>query len=157
MARLGFASSLERRLAFCRIKASADMTAADFTEGMILDNRYSLLVIDDDESILELLSDTLSDTYEVKTATDAVEAADLLQAQPFDLLVLDLNMPVLDGSELLEIFRVQPHFEQIPILVISAYPDLIQRLANAQVQAILPKPFTAEKLLSVIHDSLAHN
>ncbi len=122
-----------------------------------MDNRASILVVDDDENILQLLSDALSDTYEVKTASDAVEAADQLQLQAFDLLVLDLNMPVLDGSELLEIFRVQPNFDRVPILVISAYPDLIQRLANAQVQAILPKPFEVERLRQVIAETIQHS
>ncbi len=122
-----------------------------------MDTRASILVVDDDENILQLLSDALGDTYDVKTASDAVEAADQLQLQSFDLLVLDLNMPVLDGSELLEIFRVQPNFERVPILVISAYPDLIQRLANAQVQAVLPKPFELERLKRTIAETLQHS
>ncbi len=122
-----------------------------------MDNRASILVVDDDENILQLLSDALTDTYEVKTASDAVEAADQLQLQSFDLLVLDLNMPVLDGSELLEIFRVQPNFDRVPILVISAYPDLIERLANAQVQAIVPKPFELDHLKQVITQTIQHS
>ncbi len=122
-----------------------------------MDTRASILVVDDDENILQLLSDALGDTYDVKTASDAVEAADQLQLQSFDLLVLDLNMPVLDGSELLEIFRVQPNFDRVPILVISAYPDLIQRLANAQVQAILPKPFELGRLKQVISETIQHS
>ncbi len=122
-----------------------------------MDNRTSILVVDDDENILQLLSDALADIYDVKTASDAVEAADQLQLQSFDLLILDLNMPVLDGSELLEIFRVQPNFERVPILVISAYPDLIQRLANAQVQAVLSKPFELEHLKQVIAETILHS
>ncbi len=116
--------------------------------------RSSLLVVDDDETILRLLTDALCDDYEVKTASDVLEAADLLQAEPFNLLILDLNMPVVDGNELLEIFQVQPHFKELPVLVISAYPDLIQRLANVQVQAILPKPFKIEELRQVVANTL---
>ncbi len=122
-----------------------------------MDTRDSILVVDDDENILQMVSDALADRYEVKTASDAVEAADQLQLQSFDLLVLDLNMPVLDGSELLEIFRVQPNFDRVPILVISAYPDLIQRLANAQVQAILPKPFELDRLRQVVSETIQHS
>ncbi len=122
-----------------------------------MDTRDSILVVDDDENILQLVSDTLSDTYEVKTASDAVEAADQLQLQSFDLLILDLNMPVLDGSELLEILRVQPNFERVPILVISAYPDFIKRLSNAQVQAILPKPFELNRLRQVVSETIHHS
>ncbi len=119
-------------------------------------SKNSLLVIDDDEAILQLLSDSLKDSYEVATAADVLQAADLLQMQPFDLLILDLNMPVMGGEDLLEIFRVQPNFNRTPIVVISAFPDLIQRVANAPVQAILPKPFSLDDLRKVVAEAIQH-
>ncbi len=119
-----------------------------------MDNRPSILVVDDDEAILRLLTDSLSDQYEVKTASDVLEAADLLQAESFDLLILDLNMPVVDGSELLDIFRVQPNFENLPILVISAYQDLIERVRGARINAILPKPFAINTLRQTVADTI---
>ncbi len=111
-----------------------------------MDNQPSVLVVDDDEAILDMLRDALRENYEVATASDVLEAADLLRDQNFDLLILDLNMPVVDGQELMEIFSVHPHFEALPILVISAFPDLIERVKKARVNAILPKPFSIEDL-----------
>jgi CheY-like chemotaxis protein len=119
-----------------------------------MDSRSSLLVIDDDEAILQLLSDSLQDSYEVRTANDVLAAADLLQEQRFDLMILDLNMPVMSGEDLLDIFRVHPGFNQTPIIVISAYPDLIKRLANARVQAVFPKPFSLEELRRAIAQTI---
>ncbi len=122
-----------------------------------MDNRPSLLVVDDDEAILNMLDDALKEQYEVCTASDVLEAADLLRDQNFDLLVLDLNMPVVDGEELLQIFSVHPNFDSLPILVISAYPDLIDRVKRARipVKAILPKPFAIEELKRVVAQALA--
>ncbi len=122
-----------------------------------MDSRSSVLVVDDDEAILQLVNDALQDKYQVSTAADVLQAADLLQEQHFDLLVLDLNMPVMGGEDLLDIFRVHPGFLGMPIVVISAYHDLIQRLANAHVQAILPKPFGVEALRRVVADTIARS
>ena len=76
-----------------------------------MENHDSVLVVDDDEAILDMLRDTLQETYEVDTASDVLEAADLLREKNYDLLILDLNMPVVDGEELMDIFSVHPHFE----------------------------------------------
>ncbi len=122
-----------------------------------MDNRASILVFDDDEAILNMLQDALKDTYTVNTASDVLEAADLLRDQNPDLLVLDLNMPVVDGEELMQIFSVHPNFASIPILVISAYPDLIERVKKARVNAILPKPFSIDELKRVVAQTIAHS
>ncbi len=122
-----------------------------------MDNRSSVLVVDDDDAILSMIQDTLKDQYEVCTASDVLEAADLLRDQNFDLLVLDLNMPVVDGEELMQIFSVHPNFNALPILVISAYPDLIERVKKSRVpvQAILPKPFSVEELRRMVAQTIA--
>jgi two-component system, chemotaxis family, chemotaxis protein CheY len=122
-----------------------------------MESRSSVLVVDDDEAILQLVNDSLKDTYQVATATDVLQAADLIQDQRFDLLILDLNMPVMGGEDLLDVFRVHPGFIGMPILVISAYNDLIQRLANAHVQAILPKPFAIDTLRRVVAETIANS
>ncbi len=122
-----------------------------------MNNRSSVLVVDDDEAILNMIQDTLKEEYEVRTASDVLEAADLLRDQNFDLLVLDLNMPVVDGEELMQIFSVHPNFNALPILVISAYPDLIERVKKSRVpvQAILPKPFSVDELRRVVAQIIA--
>ena len=119
-----------------------------------MDNRSSVLVVDDDQAILDMLHDALKENYDVDTASDVLEAADLLRERNYDLLVLDLNMPVVDGEELMQIFSVHPNFETIPILVISAYPDLIERVKKARVNAILPKPFSIEDLHRLVAQTI---
>jgi DNA-binding response OmpR family regulator len=108
--------------------------------------QHRILVIDDDETILELLTDALSPEYYVATAHDALEGVEHLMGDHFDLLIIDLGMPVLDGVELIHKIRANSPFTKIPILVLSAYPELRTRLRGSDVQAIMAKPFSIEQL-----------
>ncbi len=116
-----------------------------------------ILVIDDDETILELIRDALSTDYDILTAQDALEAVDLLLNEHFDLLIVDLGMPIVDGIELIQKLRASSPFRQIPILVISAFPELRTRVGTAEVQAILPKPFAIDDLLRHLEEALDSN
>jgi DNA-binding response OmpR family regulator len=108
--------------------------------------QHRILVIDDDETILELLQDALSPEYHVATAHDALEGVELMMDGRFELLIIDLGMPVLNGVDLIEKIRAHSPFAKVPILVLSAYPELRDRLRGSDVQAVLPKPFSIEQL-----------
>ncbi len=113
-----------------------------------------ILVIDDDESILELIKDTLSSDYQISTARDSLEGVELLMSERFDLLVIDLGMPVLDGVELIQKIRAHSPFNKIPILVLSAYPELRTRLAGSDVEAIMAKPFSVDELSRTVAETI---
>ncbi len=106
----------------------------------------TILILDDDLAILQLLTDALSKQYRVYTAADILEATDLISTHQFDLIIADLNMPVVSGIELIRHIRAFPRFDHAPILVISAYPDLAERLSSVHVQGFLPKPFSISEL-----------
>ncbi len=114
-----------------------------------------LLVIDDDEAILSLLKDLLSPDYQVVTAQDWLEGVDLLMNERFNLLIMDLGMPVFDSVEFINKVRSEPAHKRLPIIVISAYPDLRERLSESTVQAILAKPFSLEQLTRTIDHVLS--
>ncbi len=105
-----------------------------------------ILVIDDDETILDLLKDTLSPEYYIATAHDSLEGVELMMSERFDLMIIDLGMPVLDGVELIGKIRSNSPFDKIPILVLSAYPELRSRLRGADVQSVMAKPFSIDQL-----------
>lgn len=105
-----------------------------------------ILVIDDDETILDLLKDTLGPDYYIATAHDSLEGVELMMSERFDLMIIDLGMPVLDGVELIQKIRSNSPFDKIPILVLSAYPELRTRLRGSDVQAIMAKPFSIDQL-----------
>jgi len=69
-----------------------------------------------------------------------------MMGEHFDLLIVDLGMPVLNGVELIQKIRANSPFQKVPILVLSAYPEMRTRLRGADVQAIMAKPFSIEQL-----------
>jgi DNA-binding response OmpR family regulator len=117
--------------------------------------RPRILVIDDDETILELLQDTLSPKYQVATAHDALEGVEHMLDERFDLLIIDLGMPILDGVELIQKIRANSPFEKVPILVLSAYPELRTRLRGFNAQAIMAKPFSIDELNQTVDNIIA--
>lgn len=106
-----------------------------------------ILVVDDDTAILELVHQALTPRYRVETTDDWVQAINLLSDNRYQLLVLDLGMPVFDAPEFIRRVHTLSSHTNIPILVISAYPNLQQRLDGLPVDAILPKPFAIAALL----------
>ncbi len=122
-----------------------------------MDARPAVLIMEDDESTRELLTDLLGEAYQVTPARDVLEAADLLQANAFDLLILDLLLPVMGGVDLVEIIRSYPQLNRTPILICSAYPDLISKIADWNVQGVLPKPFSAQQLQAAVAQALGRS
>jgi len=105
-----------------------------------------VLVVDDDPDIRAVLSDVLGATgYEVATAGHGREALELLRAQPFGLVVLDLMMPVMTGWEFREAQLGDPAIAHVPVIVVSA-----ARAPRAvPAAAFLPKPFDMDELLAL--------
>lgn len=65
-------------------------------------NKFTLLVVNDNFPLLNMLADMLEDFFNVKTANNGLEALDVVFAKPrnyFDVIVLDINMPIMDGFE----------------------------------------------------------
>ncbi len=113
-----------------------------------------ILVVDDDPSILGLLADLLSPFYTVFTKYDAVEAIQQLDWEPVDLLIIDLNMPVLLGEEAIRMIKNRPGGYALPVLAISGDREIHQRLLGTDVQAIVEKPFSTDRLLHIVEDLL---
>ena len=81
---------------------------------------HRLLVVDDDESVCHVMSVLLADLgYEVVTETDPRRVLSLVRQGEFDVVLLDIVMPDLDGLELID--QIREHFNVLPILVVTAY------------------------------------
>ncbi len=109
-----------------------------------------ILIVDDDISILQLIEDVLAAEYEVEAISDPFEALDRVQHEHYDLLLIDLGMPQLDGIELIRRLRAQPDTRELPIIALSAFDQLRQRVSNVQVDAVVPKPFSLQALEQTI-------
>ena len=79
--------------------------------------RCSILVVDDDEDVRELYRSILEPCFEVRTAKDGRDALDLLRAHAFDLAIVDVHMPVMNGAELIRAMCSDPSLEKLPVIV----------------------------------------
>jgi two-component system OmpR family response regulator len=107
-----------------------------------------VLVIDDEPGVRELISEALriSEITAVQAA-DGLEALSLLRRERFDLLILDINMPKLDGLALLEKLRTEGM--SVPVLMLSARADKTDINQGLRIGAddYLTKPFSIEELV----------
>jgi CheY-like chemotaxis protein len=110
-----------------------------------------VLVIDDDRSIRDLLSLHLSNRgYDVAVAEDAVVGGRLaLSARP-QLIIVDVNMPYLDGPDFVAALKSDPQTRDIPIVFLTSDDDLVYRAGHLGAFACLTKPIMADRLLDVI-------
>ena len=107
--------------------------------------RYKILVVDDEAMITELLSDHLGDEgYEVYTANSADRALELLPKNP-DLIILDINMPGMDGLELCQ--NIREHIA-CPILFVTARITEQDKIIGLQYGGddYITKPFSLKEL-----------
>ena len=119
------------------------------------DSRH-ILVVDDEDDILEFVSLVLElGGYAVATARNGQEALDALARRPADLILLDLNMPVMDGRRFCEEKRRRPDLDPIPLALMSAAENLRERAAPCTPVVELPKPFTLDELLKGVAAALA--
>jgi DNA-binding NtrC family response regulator len=115
-----------------------------------------LLVVDDEPNMLRLLKTILMDKtgYEVTTTNNPLEVSKLLQERPYDLVVTDLKMPLVDGMDLIEIIKkIDP---QLPVIIITAYGTLETAEEAVQKGAydFITKPFRKETILITIKRAL---
>ena len=113
-----------------------------------MSERPKVLVIDDEPGVRELISEALSlSEITAVQAADGLEALSFLRRERFDLLILDINMPKLDGLALLEKLRTEGM--SVPVLMLSARADKadINQGLRTGADDYLTKPFSIEELV----------
>jgi two-component system alkaline phosphatase synthesis response regulator PhoP len=118
--------------------------------------KYSILLVEDEENLQEALKLNLElEGYEVTGVNDGVEALNAVQNEYFDLIILDVMLPELDGISVCESIRLQGN--EIPILILSAKNSSADRVLGLKKGAddYLTKPFNLEELLLRV-DKLIH-
>ncbi len=114
-----------------------------------------ILVVDDELSILDMLSDLLEQNgYESETARDGRAALDRLESEVFDLILLDILIPHINGFELLDALSANPSLCETPVIVFSGiYRSLSHRTEaqkHPQVYEFLDKPLVPDRILESI-------
>jgi two-component system chemotaxis response regulator CheY len=112
-----------------------------------------VLIVDDSKTMRELISFTLSKAgFELCEAEDGVKALEVADGKTFDLIITDLNMPNMNGIELIKKLRSLPNFKTVPILMLTTESDEFKKFEgkNAGATGWIVKPFNPERLLQVI-------
>jgi len=113
--------------------------------------KQKILIVDDENDIIELLSYNLvKEGFDVSSASDGEEALKKIRNETFDLAVLDLMLPGLQGMELCRMLRSDPKTESLPILMLTAKVEELDRILGLEMGAddYITKPFSPRELVS---------
>ncbi len=111
------------------------------------------LIVDDSATMREMVSYTLKQAgFEPLTGSNGQEALDKLTGQALDLIITDLNMPVMDGLSFIKAVRARDEYKFVPILLLptESQADIKAQGKAAGATGWLVKPFNPEMLLQVI-------
>ena len=113
-----------------------------------------ILIADDDPAIRSLVTDILgTQGYQVESVGDGQEAIKLLSREKFDLAILDVHMPRLEGPQALEVIRRTPGCEKLGVIILSleGTMDTLLNACNQGIAAYIAKPFTPAVLIEKVN------
>jgi len=116
-----------------------------------------ILVVDDDENILSLERTILEQKgFDVTAAAGGAEALKLLAGQVFDLVLLDVMMPEIDGFTVCRKIKEDPRLKDVPVIFLTAKGggEAIAEGFESGAVMYINKPFTANKLLTIVNTML---
>lgn len=121
-----------------------------------MDRSYSILVVDDEEINIHVVSAALAGEYEIFTSLSGYEAIHLVKERQPDLILLDVMMPDFDGFELCRVIRSEESFAHIPIIFLTAMSTIdgeLQGLGSGGID-YLYKPVNLDLLKLKVHNHL---
>ena len=119
-------------------------------------SKDTMLIVDDSEDMVAFLKDSFCNQYEVITASDGIEALDLLKKHEVNIIISDWMMPRMDGAELCRRVRLNPLTSHIPFVMLTAKTDDDAKVEGMDVGAdtYIEKPFSLEYLEACIRNML---
>jgi two-component system response regulator HydG len=116
-----------------------------------MDDKAGILIVDDDAGMCETLSDIMEDKgYRTFIALDGHEAIEKVKEINFDVILMDIRMPGMNGVETFrQIKSIQPH-TAVVMMTAYAFEDLIKEALDEGAYGVLYKPFDMERMLSII-------
>lgn len=127
-------------------------------EPVLVFQKKTLLIVDDSKVVLTKLSNLLKNDFFLICANHGEEALEALDKNHIDLVITDLEMPVMDGFELISYIVGSMKTENLPIIAITSHEDLTAKVHLMKgVYGIFNKPWNDRELLSRIHNLLKIN
>ncbi|HFB68000.1 MAG TPA: response regulator [Calditrichae bacterium] len=112
---------------------------------------YRILIADDDRDLLDTLRDAfIAFGYQVTTAENGQQAWDFFRTEPYDIVLLDVEMPFLNGMEAAK--RMKQRRPEVPVILMTAYSHLYhpEDVLSLDIEAFLRKPLNIQELLEVV-------
>lgn len=125
----------------------------DLIEQSVTANNIRILTIDDSKTMRDMLMLTLADAgFDVIQAVDGKEGVDLLERENVDVVITDINMPRMDGYEVVRQLRARPEHKTTPILVLTTESEVDKKNIAREAGATgwLVKPFDPERLIATV-------
>jgi len=120
----------------------------------------NILIVDDSPMIRDIIGTAVKIMgYGLIYAEDGMQALELLPHKSIDVIITDLNMPKIDGAELIRQIKDNPLFSHIKFVAISSVEDLniFKTFQDAGVDAYIIKPFSSERIIRVLKELLENN
>ncbi|HJX33727.1 MAG TPA: response regulator [Desulfatiglandales bacterium] len=117
----------------------------------------SILIIDDDEMVCMALTELLKpEGYEIDTVWNAKEALERIDKKRYNLLILDIIMPGMNGLELCKKIKAREDYNEIPVVFLTAKNREEDRMLGIEAGAklFLSKPISPDKLLKIVSETL---
>jgi two-component system, NtrC family, response regulator HydG len=135
----------------------ASTSASEALDGWLTLMKKSILVVDDDKSILRSFSRILTKCgYEIETAETGKEAIAKASKRRYDMLLLDLRLPDMNGTDLL--VKARGQLQHTTKIMITGFPSLESGVLalDEGADAYLTKPVAPQELLTLVDDKLGH-
>jgi phosphate regulon transcriptional regulator PhoB len=117
-------------------------------------SKKKILVVDDEPDIVELISYNLKkEGFDIVSALDGEEALNNIKNHTFDFVILDLMLPGIQGMELCRILRNDPKTKNLPIIMLTAKGEEIDRILGLEIGAddYMAKPFSPRELVARVN------
>src|SRR5262245_16200067 len=116
-----------------------------------------ILVVEDQEDNMQILRDLLSSVgYELIEARDGQEGVRMAKAERPDLILMDIQLPILDGYEATRQIKAEPSLKTVPVIVVTSYAlsGDEAKAREAGCDSYVPKPYSPRQLLAKIREYL---
>ena len=134
--------------------AAAKSDTAESANESDPNKRKHILIVDDDPVMLKLIREQIHDTYDTGAAINGSVALKFLESKTTDLILLDYEMPVMSGPEVLEKLRSNPETEHLPVVFLTGVTDKekINQVLSYKPQGYLLKPIEKTRLINTIKE-----
>jgi two-component system chemotaxis response regulator CheY len=117
-----------------------------------------ILIVEDDDDTADYVSELLADAgYDARRAPNGMAGLEYLRVHgPPKMILLDLNMPVMDGRKMMRALQAEPKWRRIPVVLLTADPRAKDRAVELHAAGYLKKPFADLDLFTMIDSALRY-